>query len=217
MLPQLVWSLSPPFNYLNAQSRIKWNGSSSPQPAVLEFSIKRVLFDFYKLTLTALWYYPVLMIISGIAMIIFDSRIIHSWIRKIRARFQRNQQEENIELGENTISNEAVPNTVEQSESKSIPLDIDNNETPLSRRNQQSQVQPDNNVEDSAPRVRSDEVKMPYSIRTGVVIFVLFLTSFIVIMVIRGVVHNSPTTYRFFANMYLAGNFSNVSSHAHSF
>jgi hypothetical protein len=146
------------------------------------------------------------MVISGIAMIIFDSRIIHNWIRKIKAQFQRNQQEENIELGENTIPNEAVPSTGEgQSESKPIPLDTNNNETPVSRRNQQSQAQQDSNVEDSGPRVRSDEVKMPYSIATGVTIFALFIISFIVIMVIRGVVHNSPVAYRFFANMYLAG------------
>lgn len=143
------------------------------------------------------------MVISGIAMVIFDSRIIHNWIRKIRNRFQRNQQENNVELEENIDTNEVALNT--RPESKPIPVDPNNNETSLSRRNQQSPDQQDNHVESSVPRVRSDEVKMPYSILTGVVIFVIFIVSFIVIMVIRGVVPNSPIAYRFFANMYLAG------------
>ena len=136
-------------------------------------------------------------------MVIFDSRIIHNWIRKIRNRFQRNQQENNVELEENIDTNEVALNT--RPESKPIPVDPNNNETSLSRRNQQSPDQQDNHVESSVPRVRSDEVKMPYSILTGVVIFVIFIVSFIVIMVIRGVVPNSPIAYRFFANMYLAG------------
>ena len=144
------------------------------------------------------------MVISGVAMVIFDSRIIHNWIRKIRAKLPRNQQE-NIELGETVIPTQDIPTTVEQqSEPSPIPIDADSPETSVSKLNRQSQVQQDNNVENS-PRVRSDEVKMPYSIRTGLVIFAFFVTSFIVVMVIRGVVHNSPIAYRLFANMYLAG------------
>lgn len=146
------------------------------------------------------------MIISGIAMVIFDSRIIHKWIRKIKTRFRRNQQEENIELGQDAIPTEASPKTEEpESDPKPIRIDTDNNETSLSRRNQQASSQQDSNVDNSASRVRAEEVKMPYSIMTGVSIFLIFVTSFIVIMVIRGVIHNAPIAYKFFANMFLAG------------
>jgi hypothetical protein len=130
-------------------------------------------------------------------MTIFDSRIIHSGIRIIKTRFQSNQQDEHVEREDANLS-EAVLSTGEQ-QSESEPI-------PVSRRNQQSQDQQDD-IEKSASRVGSDEIKMQYSIVTGVAIFALFVVSFIVIMVIRAVVPNSPTAYRFFSNMYLAGTY----------
>jgi hypothetical protein len=141
------------------------------------------------------------MVISGISMTIFDSRIIHNGIRTIKTRFQGNQQDEPVEREDANLS-EAVLSTGEQ-QSQSEPIRV-NNETAVSRRNQQSQDQQDD-IEKSASRVESDEIKMPYSILTGVAIFSLFVVSFIVIMVIRAVVPNSPIAYRFFSNMYLAG------------
>src|SRR5271170_5164422 len=142
------------------------------------------------------------MVISGITMMIFDSGIIHNGIRKIKTRFQSNQQDEHVELGEGANLSEAVLNTGEQ-QSESEPIRV-HNETAVSRRNQQPQDQQDD-IEKSASRVGSDEIKMPYSILTGVAIFAVFIVSFIVVMVIRAVVPNSPIAYRFFGNMYLAG------------
>jgi hypothetical protein len=142
------------------------------------------------------------MVISGISMTIFDSRIIHNAIRTIKTRFQNNQQDEHVELGEGANLSEGVLSAGErQSESELIRV---TNETAVSRRNQQSQDQQDD-IEKSASRVGSDEIKMPYSILTGVAIFSLFVVSFILIMVIRAVVPNTPIAYRFFSNMYLAG------------
>lgn len=154
------------------------------------------------------------MVISGITMMIFDSRIIHKWIRTIKSRFQRNQQAENVEPGDEPGRSEAGE---QQSELQPVRVDTDNLETAVSQRNQQSQAQQHNNIENSASRVRSDQVKAPYSILTGVAVFAIFVISFIVIIVIRGVVANLPIGYRFFANMYLAGMSQGVSRKLISF
>jgi uncharacterized membrane protein len=52
---------------------------------------------------------------------------------------------------------------------------------------------------------RPQEIIIPYSIRTGLFCFVFFLVSFIVIMVIRGVLDSLAVAFKFFANILLAG------------
>ena len=46
---------------------------------------------------------------------------------------------------------------------------------------------------------------VPYTVRTGVMVLGFFFATLIVIMVIRGVVPNLPTIFRFFGNIFLAG------------
>jgi hypothetical protein len=46
---------------------------------------------------------------------------------------------------------------------------------------------------------------VPYTVRTGVMVLGFFFATLIVIMVIRGVVPNLPTLFRFFGNIFLAG------------
>lgn len=55
------------------------------------------------------------------------------------------------------------------------------------------------------PRVVPAERQLQMSWKFGLVIVVLFLLSFVVVMVLRGVVQQQPFLYRLFANMYLAG------------
>lgn len=149
------------------------------------------------------------MIGSGLALVIFDSRIVHKFIRKVGTRFRRNSQEGNMELGQDVPSQDAEPavETVPQ-ETKPIRIDVSGAETSASLLSTNRQQDESNlTVENSRARVRSEEVKAPYSILTGISIFALFMISFIVI-VIRGVVDNLPKPYQLFANMYLAGSFS---------
>jgi len=58
--------------------------------------------------------------------------------------------------------------------------------------------------EPSTSRVRAEDVMIPYSISMGLIIFAIFIISFIVVIVIHGVVHNTPILFKFFANIYLA-------------
>src|SRR5271170_6668744 len=52
-----------------------------------------------RITFPALWYFPVLMVLSGVAMVIFDSRIVHRYLRKMQDRVRRGQREPQLELG----------------------------------------------------------------------------------------------------------------------
>jgi hypothetical protein len=49
------------------------------------------------------------------------------------------------------------------------------------------------------------EISLPYSIRTGLFIFAFFVCTFVSVMVTRGVIHDLPLLYQFFANILLAG------------
>ena len=148
------------------------------------------------------------MVLSGIAMAIFDSRIIHRWLRKIKVKFQRVQRQESVELGENTNPHETDVQPAEPTETpsdpKPIPVDS-NDESSTSIGNRRQQDRQENIPEPPAPRVRADDVMIPYSILIGLIIFAVFIISFVVVMVIRGVVHDAPNLFVFFANMYLAG------------
>ena len=156
------------------------------------------------------------MVSSGVALVVYDSRLIPRCLRKIRNQFcGPPRPEQNVELGGST--NQGDPSLDSQTEDASIhenaiPVDS-NNEIVSSLRNRQPRQQqitdtsPDSEQQ-PAPRVRAEDVMIPYSIRTGLVVFFLFVLSFVVTMVVQGVVRNSPILFQFYANMYLAGSSS---------
>jgi hypothetical protein len=150
------------------------------------------------------------MVSGGIALVTFESRVIQRSIRKIKNLFRRTTPAHNVELGENTSEGDASPETVAPSvQGNTIPVDSAD-EITSSLRNRQAHSEENTNTEsdfpqDPAPRVRAEDVMIPYSIRTGMILFALFVASFIVIMVIRGAVSDAPLLFQFYANMYLAG------------
>jgi len=172
------------------------------------YALHRYVNQLSKLRPVALWYFPILMVLSGIAMVIFDSRIIQKYIRKLRDMFRRRNEEPQIELG--TDSHSQQPTSPEEPPKT---LSIDPEETAVSASGINSQQAPRTNIQiddqpiDGTPPPTDQEVKLPYSLRVGLMILGFFLISFIVIMVIRGVVKDLPTLFRFFANIYLAGIF----------
>jgi hypothetical protein len=76
-----------------------------------------------------------------------------------------------------------------------------NREAPASLRNRQpGQLENtagarlnDEAIQEPSPRVSAEHVIVPYSIWTGLVIVLFFLISFIIIMVLRGVLQNAPS------------------------
>jgi len=147
------------------------------------------------------------MVCSGTALVIFDSRIIHRWITSIKNRFRRSRTEENVELGTNTQS-QAEPQFNTKTP-EPTPIQIDENSEHLTSLRNRQQGQQEIVREPSSPRVSAENVMIPYSIWTGLGIFAAFVVSFVVVMVVRGVVHDAPIPFEFFANMYLAGFFPN--------
>lgn len=89
-------------------------------------------------------------------------------------------------------------------------MDNPENETSASGVSQQGSIDSEENEANTDRRTlqqRSENVMVPYSAKVGLLIFALFVLSFIVIMVLRGVLTNAPTLFRFFTNIYLAGMF----------
>lgn len=148
------------------------------------------------------------MVLSGLAMVIFDSRIVHKAFSKIQKMFRRNRQEPQIELGENSQTEPAQtatasPNAVlvDNEGNKNIASGV--SERPTSRTGPESE-----SSDNPTPLLRSQENVSLYSVKVGLLLLGLFIISFIIIMVLRGVLSDAPVLFRFFANIYLAGIYS---------
>jgi hypothetical protein len=139
------------------------------------------------------------MVLSGIAMVVFDSRVIHNALKKIRNKFRRNQEQQ-LELGPD--SSQVISQDIQRVDNPEV-------ETSASGVNQRQATDDAGGSEadsnQTVPRVRAENVIVPYSIKVGLLIFAVFLVIFVVIMVLRGVLTDAPLLFRFFANIYLAG------------
>lgn len=58
---------------------------------------------------------------------------------------------------------------------------------------------------DPEPRTIPEDYQLNFSWRFGTAIISAFILVFIVVMVLRGVLHNPPILYKLFADLYLAG------------
>ncbi|KAH6626672.1 chromate transporter-domain-containing protein [Chaetomium sp. MPI-SDFR-AT-0129] len=135
----------------------------------------------------ALWYFPVLMVGSGIATLLYDFRwfhiLAHSIARAAKSLRSRRQQ----------------PEQPEQSQPAS--------ETP---RAESTTNLDDTREEEPSPRIipPSHHLPLPASLtwKTGTLIIALFFVTFIVCITLRGVLPDPlPLPFHLFANMYLAG------------
>jgi len=145
----------------------------------------------------ALWYFPVLMVVSGLATVVYDFRWLHRpagavarlvvfWKRP-RVPGDAVQAELGTELGEQ--QNEEQRRRSSQPDSAST-LPLANGE-PISP--------------EAEPRIIPQALRLNISWQAGTAIIAAFLASFVVVMVLRGVLPSPPRVYAVFANMYLAG------------
>jgi hypothetical protein len=156
------------------------------------------------------------MVVSGIAMVIYDSRVVQRNFTRIRNRVRRNRQEAQIELADidsppqEASYQENEPESLQVPESVRVDRDADATPAtgvnpPQASRTEQTKVKSAAPLRGTAHPIRAEDVKVPYSIRVGIFLFCFFLVSFIVIMVVRGAVETLPSDFLFFANIYLAG------------
>jgi len=143
-------------------------------------------------------------------MIIFDSRIVHRSLKILRVKFRGPGPQPEVEQGtppEIELETQIAP--TELSVSPSDPVEIPQMEHKTSGIDV---TQPRHSNQDATESLHSpisaelnNELGLPYSIRTGLLIFAFFVATFVSVMVTRGVINNLPLLYRFFANILLAG------------
>lgn len=147
----------------------------------------------------ALWYFPVLMLLAGLAAVVHDYRWVHKpvgaaalYYKEQKRRFKEKESVDMVERGGHGLGGF-------QSQRGSR----DDNRPPT--------PPPENHVTENMsssaeePRVIPPERRLTMSWKLGLGLILAFLASFVVIMVLRGVLPRPPLLYRLFANMYLAG------------
>lgn len=140
----------------------------------------------------ALWYFPLLMFLAGVASVVHDLRWLHRPVLALvtrataaRRRLRRAEDETSDSPAPPAESTGGFHEGVVQT-----PL-------PLTEHGQPSS--------EEEPRVVPPERRLNFSWKFGLGIIICFLVTFIVVMALRGALPSKSLLFRFFANMYLAG------------
>lgn len=156
----------------------------------------------------ALWYFPLLIFVAGIATVVHDYRWLHKPIKAIVSMAKNLGRRRPVEDTEPVELSQAQPadqcsttstSAVREQNAASIRSRVDNHEDSLPvTEDRCTPTEPE-------PRVIPPERSLNFSWAFGLGIIVFFLVSFVVIMVLRGVLPAKSLLFSFFANMYLAG------------
>ncbi|KAI9151557.1 transporter [Paramyrothecium foliicola] len=133
----------------------------------------------------ALWYFPVLVVASGCATVVFDKRWLHRPFQALARRMSRTRTEGA------TLESDGAPGL--ESEADAAPS--------FSARSADQAA----NLSESEARFIPPERRINLSWKVGTAIISSFLATFIAVMVLRGTLKHPPIPYRLFANLYLAG------------
>ncbi|KAK3987750.1 chromate transporter-domain-containing protein [Cladorrhinum sp. PSN332] len=168
----------------------------------------------------ALWYFPLLMFIAGVISVVFDFRWLHGPVKWVAGLVKRKKKSKEVqpESGEQAAAAAAgeeveLPEIQPQQHSTGGPSSSStrNRVQPSSTDNKsQDRVSPENDSQlnsDDDDQVRTVPTShaLPLTWKSGLLLIVLFLLSFVAIMVTRGVVKPLPILYSLFSNLYLAG------------
>ncbi|KAJ9602057.1 hypothetical protein H2200_013417 [Cladophialophora chaetospira] len=152
----------------------------------------------------ALWYFPVLIFLAGPVTIVWDLRWLHPLFRKISILFGRGSgipSSQDIEMRDNeppSVPEPAADSTIQQpSAPKHIPEG--------SQRSIPTNEGPSTTIEAPEPRIVPSDRELRVSWKFGTILIAGFLLTFVIIMVLRGVVKNRPILFSLFSNLYLAG------------
>ncbi|KAF2876931.1 chromate transporter [Massariosphaeria phaeospora] len=157
----------------------------------------------------ALWYFPILIVIGGIATLIWDN-FLGQKIRKLRADWNRKRRNSNDQRA--AEESEAI----ESVRMEDQPTNTVQRRNPPPSSKEQITAEPTNagpssstaglaheGVESAAPIADTTTHGIP--VKVGVAIIAAFFVSFIIIMVLRGTLSVRTLAFDLFANMYLAG------------
>jgi chromate transport protein ChrA len=157
----------------------------------------------------ALWYFPLLMFVAGCVTVIHDYRWLHAPVKTFTGMFKRNTErtateEEQVDLPEMRKESggrvrrppgDSHPEGSQQAEARAAD----------GIAHEENEGRTDTSAPAEEPRVVPHEHRLNFSWKVGALVIASFLGSFVVIMVLRGVLRSPPLLYRLFANMYLAG------------
>lgn len=135
------------------------------------------------------------MLLAGLAAVVHDYRWVHRPVKAVVAFFKKKREvreEEGVDMVECGVQG------VEARPPSQAPRG--------SRDDQGSPTPPDRSASVAdEPRFIPTERRLSISWKLGLGVILAFLASFIVVMVLRGVLPQKPLLYRLFANMYLVG------------
>lgn len=158
-----------------------------------------------------LWYFPVLMVVGGLSTTIWDYRWLQRLARRIKpARRVEQMPTQDVEASE--IATE-LTNTapVHLADRRSQVSSLHSREhiatgSQTVSHNTQSNCNESTMRNDDQERIVPEALKMRvFSWKIGATIIACFFITFIIIMILRGVLRNSPRGFSLFANLYLAG------------
>ncbi|KEY72157.1 hypothetical protein S7711_00166 [Stachybotrys chartarum IBT 7711] len=159
----------------------------------------------------ALWYFPLLMFLAGCAAVVHDMRWLHGPVKAVAGRLGRSRARSDAE------ADESLQMQIQRETAASQGRESAADDASLNRRRTADQSSSTGHEEPTLPvtaheasteteaRVVPEERRLNISWQFGVLLIALFLVSFVVVMVLRGVLPNRPLLYGLFANMYLAG------------
>ncbi|MCJ1470542.1 hypothetical protein MMC07_009188 [Pseudocyphellaria aurata] len=144
---------------------------------------------------TALWFFPLILLGAGLIAMVWDFRWLHRIVKPLRKRRSADQwtNHENTSIQndrnaiEMRISSTLVPcPNVHEDVERSVP------------------GSPDAMTENNEA-ILAGETNIVLSCRRGIIVIIVFMISFVVIMILRGLLTDPPRGYSLFANLYLAG------------
>lgn len=147
----------------------------------------------------ALWYFPLLIGIAGLATVVYDFRWLHRPVKVLINSFTRRRTDvvEEGGVGTQGFGGELSP-TPQSRQGSARDLVLESQE-PMAVTEQAYASARDE------PRIIPPERRLNMSWKFGLSIIVLFFVSFIVIITLRSVLPYKTLLYSLFANLYLAG------------
>ena len=158
----------------------------------------------------ALWYFPVLMIVGGLATISWDYRLDKCLSRRLMKT--RNMKERDIEANIELTESKAV-SSINSAVQKEDPVESTNQSASVSTAPSTApSVSEASKTCDPAikPPIVNDTTPENIEIhvfpwKIGVIIIAVFFMTLIAVVVLRSVLENRPRSLDLFANLYLAG------------
>lgn len=134
----------------------------------------------------ALWYFPILMFAAGCSTVTYDSRWLHRPTKAILKLIKRIRADHLSQGGEHGRDGSGPA------------LESNHADVPLDEQTRSSTREPE-------PRTIPHDRRLDFSWKSGAATIATFSLSFVIVMVLRGVLAQPPLLYKLFANLYLAG------------